>query len=36
MEIFELRYVCAVAEVGSFTCGARRQRVTLPIGVCYR
>ncbi len=26
MEILELRYVCAVADVGSFTCGARRQR----------
>ena len=36
MEILELRYVCAVAEVGRFTCAARRQRVTLSTGVCYR
>ena len=36
MEILELSYFCAVAEVGSFTSGARRRRVTQPTGVCHR
>ena len=30
MEIHQLRYVCAVAETGSFTRGARREHVTQP------
>ncbi len=36
MGILELSYFCAVAEVGRFTCGARRRRITQPTGVCYR
>jgi DNA-binding transcriptional LysR family regulator len=36
MEILELGYVCDVAEVGRFTRGARRRRVTQPAGVCFR